>query len=266
MKRIAILLALYLSCLCTHPSVAVELTSFSSEDSTLGVSSNGTNPPEANASLSEPESEEPQGAIADPLEPLNRVFFQVNDRLYFWVFRPVGIGYKAITSQEIRTGIHNFFVNLSTPIRLANCLFQGKLKNAGNEAVRFLLNSTLGMAGFLDPAKKELKIEKTDADLGQTFGLWGVGPALYLHWPIIGPSNLRDTAGYVGDLFLDPRTYLLGHKFLATGMGQWGLDKINETSLSLGQYEALKKAALDPYVAVREAYAQNRENKIKRRQ
>ena len=138
------------------------------------------------------------------------------------------------------------------------------MKNAGNETIRFLLNSTLGMAGLLDPARKELHIEKTDADLGQTFGIWGVKPVFYLHWPIIGPSSLRDTAGYVGDLFLDPRTYLLTN-YPAIDAGQWCLDKINETSLTLGDYEALKKAALDPYIAVREAYAQHQENRIKKR-
>ncbi len=264
MKWIAILSVLYLACSFPHPAGAADLASHSSEDSLFGAPSDGTNPAEADAFPSEGDFEEPQEAIADPLEPVNRVFFHLNDRLYFWIFKPVATGYKAVTSQEIRTGIHNFFINLATPIRLANCLLQGKLKSAGNETIRVLLNSTLGMAGFLDPAKKELRIEKTDADLGQTFGLWGLGPVLYLHWPIIGPSSLRDTAGYVGDLFLDPRTYLLTN-FPAIDTGQWCLEKINETSLTLGEYEALKKAALDPYIALREAYTQHRENRIKRR-
>jgi phospholipid-binding lipoprotein MlaA len=205
--------------------------------------------------------EESVEAIADPLEPVNRALFQFNDKLYFWVLKPVASGYKAIIPEDGRVGVRNFFSNLTTPIRLVNCLLQTKFKAAGNETVRFLLNTGLGLAGFLDPAKKELKIEKQEADLGQTLGLWGIGPAFYIHWPILGPSSLRDSVGYVGDLFLDPQTYLITS--IPINLAVRSYDQMNETSLTLGNYEDFKKAALDPYIALKDAYHQYRQNKIR---
>jgi phospholipid-binding lipoprotein MlaA len=209
------------------------------------------------------ESEEAEETIADPIEPVNRAFFYFNDKLYFWVFKPVATGYKTIIPEDGRVGVHNFFSNFTTPIRLVNCLLQARFKGAGNETLRFVVNTTYGLAGVLDTAKKEFNIEKQDADFGQTLGIWGMGPAFYIHWPILGPSTLRETVGYVGDSFLDPRTYLPS-RLLVGVMGAWVIDRVNETSLTLGEYESLKKAALDPYIAVREAYFQYRQNKIKK--
>ena len=210
--------------------------------------------------------EEPAAATADPLEPVNRAFFHFNDKLYFWVLKPVATGYKAVIPEDGRIGVHNFFSNVTTPVRLVNCLLQAKFKGAGNETARFALNTTLGIAGFFDPARKTFKIEKQEADFGQTLGIWGFGPAFYIDWPILGPSNVRDTVGYVGDLFFDPRTYLAYYFVIAeiVNTGTWALDKVNDTSLTLGEYENLKKAALDPYIALREAYSQYRQNKIRR--
>jgi phospholipid-binding lipoprotein MlaA len=210
--------------------------------------------------------EEPAAAIADPLEPVNRAFFHFNDKLYFWVLKPVATGYKAVIPEDGRIGVHNFFSNITTPVRLVNCLLQAKLKGAGNETARFALNTTLGIAGFFDPAKKTFKIEKQEADFGQTLGIWGIGPAFYIDWPVLGPSSVRDTVGYVGDLSFDPRTYLAFYFVIAeiVNTGTWVLDKVNETSLTLGEYENLKKAALDPYIALREAYSQYRQNKIRK--
>lgn len=209
-----------------------------------------------------PLSEEPEETLADPLEPVNRVFFHFNDKLYFWVLKPVATGYKAVLPQEFRMGARNFFSNLTTPVRLVNCLLQAKLKAGGNETVRFVLNTTLGLGGFLDPAKKELKIEKTEADFGQTLGVWGLGPSFYIHWPILGPSNLRDTFGFAGDILLDPRTYVLSD---AISYVARPVETINQTSLTIGEYESLKKASLDPYIAVKDAYHQYRQNRIRRR-
>src|SRR4030042_939502 len=119
-------------------------------------------------------AEESMEAIADPLEPVNRAFFQFNDKFYFWLLKPVASGYKAIIPEDGRVGVRNFFSNLTTPIRLVNCLLQAKFKGAGNETIRFLLNTAFGLAGFLDPAKKEFKIQKQEADFGQTLGIWGI--------------------------------------------------------------------------------------------
>jgi phospholipid-binding lipoprotein MlaA len=208
------------------------------------------------------ESAESVDTIADPLEPVNRVFFQVNDKFYFWVLKPVASGYKAIVPQDVRVGVRNFFSNLATPIRMVNCLLQAKFRGASNEAVRFLLNSTFGLVGFLDPARKEFNIDKQDEDFGQTLGSWGVGPAFYIDWPILGPSSLRDTVGFAGDLFIDPRTYLFNRAIFYVVRP---FELVNDTSLRIGEYDDLKKAAIDPYVALKDAYHQYRENKIRKR-
>jgi len=105
------------------------------------------------------EEEESVEAIADPLEPVNRGFFQFNDKLYFWILKPVASGYKAIIPEDGRVGVRNFFSNLTTPIRLVNCLFQGRFKAAGNEAVRFLLNTGLGWLAFWTLRKKNLTLK-----------------------------------------------------------------------------------------------------------
>jgi phospholipid-binding lipoprotein MlaA len=208
------------------------------------------------------ESEEPAETIPDPFEPVNRAFFKMNDKLYFWVFKPVATGYKAIAPQAVRVGLRNAFSNLTTPVRLVNCLLQAEFKGAGNEAVRFLLNSTFGIAGFLDLAKRDFDIEKQDRDFGQTLGVWGIGPAFYIDWPVLGPSSLRDTAGLAGDLLLDPRTYLISSIWIDAAV--WSAEKINGTSFRIGEYESLKEGAIDPYIALREAYHQYRQSRIRK--
>jgi phospholipid-binding lipoprotein MlaA len=248
------------------PSIAENLTSSSSPEASISIPSSDEpiQVAVANIPLQSSESEEPVETLADPLEPVNRAFFHFNDKLYFWFFKPVATGYKAIIPEDGRVVVQNFFSNLTTPIRLVNCLLQAKFKGAGNETVRFLVNTTLGIAGLLDPAKKDFEIEKQEADFGQTLGIWGIGPAFYIDWPILGPSSLRDSVGYVGDVFLDPRTYLL-NRMLIADISVWLLDRVNDTSLTIGEYENLKKVALDPYIALREAYHQIREHKIRER-
>ena len=210
------------------------------------------------------EAEEEIGTIPDPIEPVNRAFFTFNDRLYFWVLKPVASGYKAVAPEVVRVSVRNFFSHLTTPVRLVNCLFQADVKCAGIETARFFLNTAIGFAGFFDSAKTGFNLEKQDRDFGQTLGIWGMGPVFYIDLPILGPSSLRDGLGYAVDVSFDPRTYLAVY-FVAVGyvnIGGWVLDKVNEASLSLGEYEDLKKAALDPYIALREAYHQYRQSKI----
>jgi phospholipid-binding lipoprotein MlaA len=201
-------------------------------------------------------------SIADPIEPVNRAFFHFNDKLYFWVLKPVATAYKAVLSEELRVCFRNFFSNLTTPVRVGNCLLQGEFKGAGNEAARFGINTTLGFFGFFDQGKDHFDIVKQDRDFGQTLGKWGLGPAFYINWPILGPSSLRDTAGFAGDTLMDPQTYLLTWP-VSTGVKSFKM--VNETSLAIGDYEAVKKAALDPYIALRDGYYQYRENKIKKK-
>ncbi|MFZ0244025.1 MAG: VacJ family lipoprotein [Desulfobacterales bacterium] len=202
-------------------------------------------------------SEEAQPAvrIADPFEPVNRVVFRFNDRLYFWVLKPVAKGYSRVFREDIRQCVANFFSNVLTPVRLANCLLQGKFKAAGTETARFFINTTMGVLGFGDAGKEMFNLEISDEDLGQTLGVYGIGNGFFIVWPLLGPSTVRDTAGFGGDLFLNPLTYL-EPTGLALAVG--GYRRLNDLSFRLGEYEAILAAAIEPYTAVRDGYIQFR--------
>lgn len=242
-------------------TLIISETSMASEDSVILVAKKRDEAPVKESDVKT--SNEAIDTIPDPLEPINRVFFQFNDRLYFWVLKPVATGYREVVPEDLRIGIRNFFSNLTTPIRVANCILQFNFKCVGTETFRFVLNSTLGLAGFLDPAKKEIGIEKKDEDFGQTLGFWGIGSVLYIEWPILGASCLRDTIGYAGDLFLDPQNYLIHSIPLNLGIRSY--ERVNDTSLRIGEYEDFIKFTVDPYIAKRDAYYQNRQHKIKER-
>lgn len=199
-------------------------------------------------------------SISDPLESWNRAMFHFNDKLVSWILRPVSTGYGAIVPQPIRRGVSNFFDNLKFPVRFVNCLLQAKFQGAGTELARFTVNSTIGLAGFLDVAKQEMEIEEREEDFGQTLGVYGLGPGIYIYWPIFGPSSLTNTIGLVGDGFLDPLYYLSETKYT---IGAKAYDIVNDASLRLGDYEDYKGAAVDPYIFFRDAYYQNQKKKIK---
>lgn len=198
--------------------------------------------------------------VHDPIEPFNRGMFWVNDKLYFYLFKPVARGLRVIPEPG-RISLSNFFSNLTTPVRFANCLLQLKFIDATHELSRFVVNSTLGIGGLFDPATKVGKIPKKKEDFGQTLGRYGVGPGFYLVLPVLGPSNVRDTAGLAGDYYLDPWTYMADSEDWLIAKT---VDKENELSLDEDTYEDIKKQALDPYLFIRNAYAQRREGQIKK--
>ncbi len=206
------------------------------------------------------EQEEAMDMIPDPFEPLNRVFFEFNDKLYFYALKPIATGYKAVLPEFARVGVNDFFQNLAFPIRFANCLLQGKIEGAGMEFARFIVNTFMGVGGFIDVATQE-GFRRYDEDLGQSFGAWGVGPGFYICWPFLGPSSVRDTIGTVGDGFLDPVNYAVNDTIENFSVRAYHV--INRTSLTLGDYETLKEAALDPYLSLKDAYYQNRKAKIR---
>jgi len=204
--------------------------------------------------------EAPPPSIADPIEPLNRALFVFNDKAYFWVMKPVAQGYRAVVPEVMRISVRNFFSNLAMPIRFVNNLLQGKIRNSGVELLRFALNTTGGIGGLFDPAKDDFRLVARDEDLGQTFGKYGLGHGLYIVLPLLGASSLRDAIGLAGDAFLDPVNYLEDTEVL---VGAKVLKTENEVSLRIGEYEHLTKSAIDPYVAVRDAYSQYRAKKVK---
>lgn len=197
--------------------------------------------------------------IADPLYYWNKGMYHFNDKFYLWLWEPLARGYRAIAPEVVRMSVRNFFNNLTTPIRLAGCLLQGRWTAAGTETGRLLVNTTLGVLGFGDPAATRYGMQLKDEDLGQTFGYWGIGNGIYLVWPILGPSSLRDTVGLVGDSFLHPVSYL---DPTALSVGIKAYDNLNRTTFRIGDYQSLKQSALDPYVAIRNAYVQHRWKKV----
>jgi phospholipid-binding lipoprotein MlaA len=205
------------------------------------------------------EEEEETVQIADPLYVWNKGMYYFNDKFYFWLLKPVSQGYSAVVPEDMRISVSNFFYNITTPIRFVSSLLQLKMKTAGNELLRFVMNTTFGVAGLGDFAKDKMDIKRHDEDIGQTFGHYGIGHGFYIVWPILGPSSLRDTVGFVGDLFLHPVTYV---KPLEASYGIFAYEELNDTSLHIGDYEDLKKAAIDPYISIRDAYAQNRKKKV----
>lgn len=202
------------------------------------------------------------GQIADPIEDFNRGMFFFNDKLYTWVLRPVTLGYRKVTPEKARIGVRNFFYNLTTPVRFVNCLLQGKGERASTEIARLMVNSTIGLFGFLDMVKDHPELQRPDPeDLGQTFGAWGVGDGFYIVWPILGSSTLRDTVGLAGDSFLNPISYMESTE-AALAVRTFG--RINTLSFRIEDIDAAKKAAFDPYAATRDFYIQLRQSKIKK--
>ncbi len=116
--------------------------------------------------------------VKDSVQPLNRAFFTFNDKLYYWFFRPLSKGYETVVPEKARLGVRNFFTNVRTPGRFVNCVLQGKFKGAGSELLRLVINSTIGGAGFSDPASKYFKLDMYDEDFGQNLGTYNVGTGI----------------------------------------------------------------------------------------
>lgn len=197
----------------------------------------------------------PAQIIADPLEPWNRFWFHFNDVFFLYVAKPLYKGYDFIMPREFQSGLKNFLTNMLFPVRFVNSLLQGKFKGAGVEFGRFIVNSTVGFGGFIDAAKGRKAVVDVDPageDLGQTLGYWGFGQGFYIVWPIIGPSSARDTVGLAGDVFLNPSFYLHARDVAMVGNATLRFNTLGDI---LPMYENVTEVAVDPYVAMREAYA-----------
>lgn len=198
--------------------------------------------------------------VSDPIEPFNRAMFWINDKLYFYLLKPVARGYR-IVPESVRVSVSNVFSNLGTPSRFVNALLQGKGDDAGREMGRFLINTTYGICGLWDVAKA-VGVERKEEDLGQTFGYYGAGEGFYLVLPLFGPSNLRDGLGRIGDQFLDPVGYAITRDMEYLGVKAF--DNVNSLSLDKDTYEGIKNDSLDPYSFIKNAYSQRREALIKK--
>jgi len=191
--------------------------------------------------------------ISDPLRPVNRAFFHFNDKLYCWVLKPVAKGWGFIIPRPVRRGLSNVFSNLGVILRTFNCTAQGDFKGTGTELARFGLNTTVGVLGLWDPAQKWFGLKVRDEDFGQTLGHYGVGPGVHITLPFLGPSCLRDTIGLIPDAIMNPLTFLPGANLF---------ERINDRSLGPWGYDDLKESALDLYIAVMNAYYQQRQYQV----
>ena len=205
---------------------------------------------------------------ADPFSGYNRIMTSFNDGLYEYVLAPLASGYKTIVYKKIRSSIGNFFHNTLYPIRLVNNLLQGKIKNSGEETLRFVINSTFGIVGLFDPAKSYFELVAHDEDFGQTLGYWGIGPGPHIVLPFLGPSNLRDTLSLYPDSLVNPVNYQESrHYNLTNNYGESlvlnAFSQVNYVSLHEGKYEELKKDAVDLYPFLRDVYEQYRKQQIK---
>lgn len=198
--------------------------------------------------------------IADPLEPLNRAIFYINDKFYTYAFIPVIRGYGKVVPSCVRQGISNVFDNLDSPLTFFSACFQGEFSKAWVTLKRFTINTTLGVAGIFDPAEYIWGIEEpSDEDLGLTLGKYGVGHGFYIVIPFIGPSSARDLpTGFAGG-YLQPYEYILDD-FIET-MGVDTGKMVNKESFSPDRYLNMKKGSLDPYVAFKDIYVKYRNKK-----
>jgi phospholipid-binding lipoprotein MlaA len=216
----------------------------------------------------------------DPWESLNTKFFEFNRQLDRWILKPVAKGYNAVVPNVVQVGVSNVFYNSRVTPRLLNNLFQGKLKGAGIEAGRFLINTTVGIGGFFDVAQR-FNLTTPEEDTGQTLGFYGVKPGPYLMVPLLGPYTVRDLIGYGGDIALNPIYWLIVpimHNIdaiptvvnveeqaatYAISIGARATEIVNDRSLNLEKFQGVEESTLDLYAAVRNAYLQKRAKAIR---
>jgi phospholipid-binding lipoprotein MlaA len=194
----------------------------------------------------------------DPLESFNRKVFWFNDQLDIYVLEPVATGWHYVLPGRVQTSISNFFWNLHFPIDVVNATLQGKFKDAGSDIGRFLINTTIGVAGFFDPATS-LGFELRWEDFGQTLGWWGVCPGPYLVLPVLGPSNIRDAGGLAVDTATSITPFFVNGYILVAART---VDLVNTRAQYLEEIRKAKEAAFDYYTFVRNAYLQRRTSLI----
>ena len=189
----------------------------------------------------------------DPWESWNRGVYRFNDVVDRAVAKPVAKTYVKVVPSPIRIGVSNFFANLNTPTVMINDALQGKLLAAANDLGRFVLNSTVGLGGILDPASAA-GLNKNNEDFGQTLGKWGVHPGPFVELPVLGPSDLRDAPALVVDSYTNPRQYIR-NAWIKYGLY---LPDLTDRRAALLPLEETLKNVYDPYAFVRDAYLQRR--------
>ncbi len=200
----------------------------------------------------------------DPLESLNRAIFSFNEVFYKMLLRPVSVLYKGFIPPPVRNAVSNVLDNLDAPIVLFNDILQGEPQRAWQTTERFLVNSTVGIGGIMDPADSMLGVPGHSEDFGQTLAVWGVGEGFYMVLPLFGPSSPRDGIGkLLVDGYLDPINNWANNtnndELVWTRVG---LSAVDDYSGVMDELDQIKKTSIDYYAAVRSMYRQKRQTLI----
>ena len=193
----------------------------------------------------------------DPWERFNRAIWTFDYGFDRKIFRPVARGYQHVTPAPVRRGVRNFFDNLFYPRTIINQILQGRFREGGSDLGRLLVNTVFGFGGILDPAT-HMNLDRHDADFGQTFGVWGTPTGPFLMFPFYGPTDLRDGAGAIVDIYATPRPWIGRNNQWYTFWGPWLIEKVDARSQLLSQ-DSFIDNAYDPYTFVRNAYLQHRD-------
>lgn len=199
-------------------------------------------------------------SVADPLEPLNRATFWLNDGIYTIALRPISKGYEKVVPRPVRESLDNVFENAKFPVRFVNNALQGNFRRVLLETEKFLVNSVIGVGGIVRQSDHFPALaEVPPADTGQTFAKWGIRNGPYIVLPLLGPSTLRDTVGFAGDYFLNPVNWVTivygGWTWLIAVPSTNGLRALPH---QINTYDSVTKNALDRYLAARSSYIQYR--------
>lgn len=197
----------------------------------------------------------------DPLYGWNKRVFAFNKAVDDIAVAPTARGYRAVVPKLGRDGVRNVLGNLRSPVVFGNDILQGKFSRAGKTLARFGINSTIGLVGLFDVAKRT-GIKGHTEDTGQTLATWGVTSGPYLMLPFLGPSNFRDTTGLILDFGMDPITYMRFNGRRAVLVGRYGVNGVSVREANLDTVENLRANSIDEYASLKSAYDQFRANAI----
>lgn len=200
------------------------------------------------------------GTDYDPWESVNDKTFYFNFNIAdHYAIKPAATVWAKTFPEQARQSLANAFYNLEMPRRFVNKVLQGRLPSAGIELTRFVLNTTVGVVGLFDVASRA-GLEKSDADSGETFALYGAKPGPYLVLPLLPPLDVRDAFGFAADSFMDPLSWFVTP--VAADIGRSAAKQINERANNMKLYDDVEDSSLDLYAAVRNGYLQRRRKAI----
>ena len=214
------------------------------------------------ASLDEDEDLLDDASHRDPFEGLNRDIFSFNRNMDRWVFDPITHGYQHAVPAPGRRAFYRFFQNLDSPVILANHMLQFRVVESATTLTRCVINSTIGVAGFFDPAAGYFQVYRIEGDFGQTLARYGTPSGPFLMLPVFGPSTVRDVIGDVVDILADPVSYLLGPvRWWTLVLG--GSEGLTTREAHIDELQALEAGSVDFYSALRSAYLQSRDAMVR---